>query len=401
AGTDTVAPRVLHPCAAADLLAIDVDGVHLLDDAELDGIAAEAGESASATRSALASGGGCGRREGGGIRFGDIKGLAEVDKGRTVGHAKLGEAAGYGDGLPRGVVVVGRGPVLLHADVVVVIPVLDEVAVLRAFVLGDDAVVFRDQRIEVVDLLYRVDAHKGLGRHAADRGDDEADGDVGLLLYLSREVERDCGDATGGVRCDDVPRATNVVDGVVGRTLGNGKEADVGQVGFGGVFGTGLGLAQAELHVGLAAAEPDIADGDVFDGSGLVLAGDGHRIRATHRRRIDLRLPAAVRAGHRGGGFPGDLHFDLVTGIGPSPDRIRFVALQHHVVREECGHEGRRADLLRSTRPLCDGVIGKQCAGQHKHGQDVSRFHQLPFVSCVPPIFSTDMNLGVESVDDN
>src|SRR6185437_3667539 len=255
AGTDTVAPRVLHPCAAADLLAIDVDGVHLLDDAELDGIAAEAGESASATRSALASGGGCGRREGGGIRFGDIKGLAEVDKGRTVGHAKLGEAAGNGYGLPGGIVVVGRGPVLLHADVVVVIPVLDEVAVLGAFVLGDDAVVFRDQRIEVVDLLDGFHAHERFSRHAADGGDDQADGDVRLLLHFAGKIEGDCGDATGGVRCDDVPRATNVVDGVVGRALGNGKEANVGQVGFGGVFGTSLGLAQAELHVGLAAAE--------------------------------------------------------------------------------------------------------------------------------------------------
>src|SRR6185437_5387401 len=116
------------------------------------------------------------------------------------------------------------------------IPVLDEVAVLGAFVLGDDAVVLGDQRIEVVNLLYRVDAHKGFGGHAADGGDDEADGDVGLLLHLSREVERDGGDATGGLRRDDVPGATHIVNRVVRRALSYGEEADVGQVGFGGVL---------------------------------------------------------------------------------------------------------------------------------------------------------------------
>src|ERR1035441_9495726 len=101
------ASRIFDPGAPADLLTVDLDGVHLFDDAELDHVAT------------------------GWHRVGNVEVFAEVDQRRGIRHAELREAARNGRLLPTGVVVVRRGPVLLLADVVVVIPVHDEVAVDR------------------------------------------------------------------------------------------------------------------------------------------------------------------------------------------------------------------------------------------------------------------------------
>ena len=90
------------------------------------------GESAP-TRAALSAPAAGGVRGAGCAALGNVEGLAEVDQRGSVWHAELGEAAGDADLLPTGVVVVRRGPMLLLAEIVFVIPVFDEVAILGPF----------------------------------------------------------------------------------------------------------------------------------------------------------------------------------------------------------------------------------------------------------------------------
>ena len=165
-GTDEVLSWVLHPRAAADLLPVDVNRVHLLDDAEQDHVAA------------------CRHR------VGNVELFAEVDQRGGIRHAELREAARNCDLFPAGVVIVRRGPVLLHANVVIVIPVHDEVAVFGARVLRCDALRLRDGNVEVVQRPEGGDAGPGLSRSAADGVDDQTDGNVRLLLHAAGEVER-------------------------------------------------------------------------------------------------------------------------------------------------------------------------------------------------------------------
>ena len=140
------------------------------------------------------------------------------------------------------------------ADVVLVVPVHDEVAVLRALVLGDDAVVLGDQWIEVMQRLKARDAGPGLGRRSADGADDEADRNVRLLLDAAGEVECDGGDAAGGVGGNDVPGAADSVGRVIGRALADREETNMGKVRSFSILSARLCLAQAKLHVGLAPA---------------------------------------------------------------------------------------------------------------------------------------------------
>src|ERR1019366_1674297 len=105
--------------AAADLLAVDVDRVHLLNDAEFHGVAAAGAEpGTTGTARAAWACSRCRSRCWGRVRLGHVEGLAEVDECGSVGNAELSESAGNGDLFPTGVVVIRRGPMLLHADVV-------------------------------------------------------------------------------------------------------------------------------------------------------------------------------------------------------------------------------------------------------------------------------------------
>ena len=55
-------------------------------------------------------------------------------------------------------------------------------------------------------------------------------------------------------------------------------------------------LGQAELHVGLTGADPNIAHQHFAERYGL-LASDLHRVRPARWRRIEAHLPTAIRAG--------------------------------------------------------------------------------------------------------
>ena len=203
---------------------------------------------------------------------------------------------------------------LLHADVVVVIPVHDEVAVLRARSPGDDAIEIRNQRIEVMERLEGCDAGPGLGRGSTHCVDDEPNGNVRLLLHTAGKVKRNRGDPASGVRRHHVPGAVDGVHRAVGRVLAHGEEADLWEVRCLCVLRSCLRLAQSKLHVGVAAAQPDVAHQDVVQRHRL-LAGDRHRVGASGGRRIDLRLPAMICPRDGGRGVARDLHLHLVARI--------------------------------------------------------------------------------------
>src|ERR1019366_152355 len=135
AGLESVAHRihawVLDPCTAAHGFAVDVDRVHALNLAEVEG--------------------GASSRE----RVGDSDLHAEPDKCRRIGHAQFRESAGDWHRFPRRVIVILSGPIVLLARVVLVIPVHDVVAVFgRAF--GFQPVELCEWDIEVMERTKRV-----------------------------------------------------------------------------------------------------------------------------------------------------------------------------------------------------------------------------------------------------
>src|SRR5262245_16141085 len=92
-----------------------------------------------------------------------------------------------------------------------------------------------------------------------------------------------------------------------------------------------LRLIDRPLHVGLAGAEPDLADEDVLEDD-LILARDGHRVRlAVGLHRLQRHLPAPVVIGLGADLLAIQRHRDLLARIGPAPDRQLPVPLEHHV----------------------------------------------------------------------
>ena len=92
-------------------------------------------------------------------------------------------------------------------------------------------------------------------------------------------------------------------------------------------------FVDAHLHVGLAGADPDVAEHHVV---GSHAAVELDHMGPSRRDRIERDAPAAV--GTRGGG-PGladefDVH-RLPGILRPAPDGQLLVALQHHVVAED------------------------------------------------------------------
>ena len=129
----------------------------------------------------------------GGERVGQSDLFAEPDEGRGIGHAEFGEAAGDLDGFPGRVVKIGSGPVVLLADVVSVVPVHDVVAIFGR-VFGFEPVEFGEGDIEVVERTKRGFAGPRFGGGSANGIDDQADGDMDLLLDFAREVVANGGD---------------------------------------------------------------------------------------------------------------------------------------------------------------------------------------------------------------
>jgi len=117
----------------------------------------------------------------------------------------------------------------------------------------------------------------------------------------------------------------------------------------------------SELHVGLPGADPHVTEQHV--GESLSLGtGDVDLVGTAGRNRPDLDGPLPIGIGDGGcgrdigGATKGDGHH--FTGYGPAPDRIRLIALEHHVIgenrrdeREDGVRQGRaRGSLVRDER---------------------------------------------------
>ena len=101
--------------------------------------------------------------------------------------------------------------------------------------------------------------------------------------------------------------------------------------------------AHRHLHIGLAAAHPDFAEGDVGDGQRFLAAADGHCIGAAGRAGSKRHTPGTVGGNARldGGPVPGSGDRDGLAGLTPAPDRSRGLALQDHVVGKDVGQAER------------------------------------------------------------
>jgi hypothetical protein len=104
-------------------------------------------------------------------------------------------------------------------------------------------------------------------------------------------------------------------------------------------------LPQAELHVQLAAADPDIADQYIVQLNGP-RADDFHGVRPARRGRLDLGLPTPVCSRGRRRGILSDFHADRVSRFRPSPDPVWLAALEHHVVAKNRTDEWKGGGLL-------------------------------------------------------
>ena len=122
---------------------------------------------------------------------------------------------------------------------------------------------------------------------------------------------------------------------------------------------------ERQAHVGLAAAQPYVADQDVAQFHGL-MAGDLDGVRAACGRRLNRHLPAAV--GSRDGrcGLLANLYLNVVARFRPAPDDIGFAALQDHVVAEDRTDEGLRLEHLWWHRRHARCVLGRSAATQRK-----------------------------------
>ena len=121
---------------------------------------------------------------------------------------------------------------------------------------------------------------------------------------------------------------------VVGRMFGHREKADLRIIRSLHFIRAVPHTTQLELHVGLAAAEPNIAHQNVVKLETLT-AGDCDRIGAAGGRRLNLYLPPVVGACNGGCRATPNHHLDGVPRLGPAPDFIRLIALQHHVVTKD------------------------------------------------------------------
>ncbi len=166
---------------------------------------------------------------------------------------------------------------------------------------------------------------------------------LGFLQVTSEEVG-DGGEVFGGLGCAGGPAGCgfDVFERVVGGVSFDEKEADVGVVGggdlFGGVLNDGaVGEAgEGHLHVGLAGGEPEIADEDVVELDG-VRAADDESEGAASGLRGKVDAPTADVVGGCGGGEAVEFYGDLFSGGGAAPDVDGHVALKDHVAGEEFG----------------------------------------------------------------
>ena len=101
--------------------------------------------------------------------------------------------------------------------------------------------------------------------------------------------------------------------------------------------------AHRHLHIGLAAAHPDFAEGDIGDSQRFLAATDRHRIGAAGGSGCHVHAPGAVGRDARPdrSPVPGSGDRDGLAGLTPAPDRSRGLALQDHVVGKDVGQAER------------------------------------------------------------
>ena len=96
------------------------------------------------------------------------------------------------------------------------------------------------------------------------------------------------------------------------------------------------------------------------------VAFDDYGVGTADGRRFNLRMPAAVGAGDGGGGFSLDLDAHRLAGCRPSPERVRFSPLHHHMVAEHRADEragrggGRNGRMQRREESEQDDGAGRE-----------------------------------------
>jgi hypothetical protein len=164
---------------------------------------------------------------------------------------------------------------------------------------------------------------------------DDADGLLELGAQGVREVVTSGGEAIDGGRTGDLPRTLHVLGRGRLRRTGDGEDTDAGVGRAGARGGGGARVAHDPFHVGLAGADPDLADDHILGDVGLG-AGLDHEILAFLRglEAGQGRLEDAVGTG--GGGGLGGAVDDLDGGawLGFAVD-VSLTGLQHGMVRED------------------------------------------------------------------
>ncbi len=179
-------------------------------------------------------------------------------------------------------------------------------------------------------------AGPGLDAGAAPGGVDESDGDFEGAVEVAAKVVGDGGELPCRGGRGGRPGALAIGLGRHGGGALQAEHANLGEVGGGDLLlGVG-GLLDGPLHVGLAGADPDLANEDVLHGgdargtADLEFGGDD-----AGGERVELDLPAAVGIG--GGllllGPHGD--GDVLIWIGGAPDGNGLALLKDHVVGKD------------------------------------------------------------------
>ena len=191
----------------------------------------------------------------------------------------------------------------------------------------------------------------GLDGGPAARGVDDADGHVAGLVDPAREDVADgrefadrLGRAHVPVALAEVPAEPVAPLVQAGKALlefralavGDGQDADLGEVRGDDFERAVLDFRELELHVALPAEHPDVTDEDVVENESLALAFDRHLLRVALRGHGGQRdFPRAVFAGLGRRLLAGERDRDLFARLGPAPDVDRLVPLEHHVGLED------------------------------------------------------------------
>ena len=178
--------------------------------------------------------------------------------------------------------------------------------------------------------------------------------------------------------------------------LGHGKVANLGKICRLHFILAIQRESKRQLHIRLAAAKPHIAHHHVLQLDRLA-PRDLQCVRAACLGRIDLHLPASVAPRRASGRVAADLHTNRITGLRPAPDRVRFAALQDHVVAKDraqkwqrLGHGLRRSGAL-GHRPT---IRQNQESGSSNKKSQMTQFHRLApqfFKVLFKPLDSLDL----------